>query len=166
MLVDSRFRQADCEGAILVLHMNRFFKTLLLWLLVAVLPLHAVGATASMSCGPIHQQAMQPAMVAEAHHQHGMGDASAGHHHDHHDAAKMANAAFDMVTADEASSGSQHYSNCGNCAATCIGAAAPPSALNPAPVFDGSELVTVSPAPLVVGTTPGGLERPPKHVSA
>lgn len=146
--------------------MLRVLKTLLLWLLLAVLPLHAVGAPMRMSCGPIHQQAMQVAMATDAHHQHGIGNQSADHPHEHHDAAKMASAAPMSDAADNDSSGPHHYSSCGNCTATCIGAAAPPpSAFNPAPVFDGSDIVTVSPSSLVLGFALGGLERPPRHIS-
>lgn len=144
--------------------MKRFYKTFLLWLLVAVLPLHAAAGALSMSCGPIHQQAMQVALIDDAHHHHDASDPSHSHHHD---AAQMTKAAADSADAGNASPESHHHANCNACTATCIGAAAPPSALfNATPAFNGSEMVTVSPASLATGDTPGGLERPPKHILA
>lgn len=151
-------------SAILVFQMNHFYKTFLLWLLVALLPLHAAAGAMSMSCGPIHQQAMQVASMDDAHHHHDDSDPSHSHHHD---AAKMTNAAADASDAGNASSETHPHANCTACTATCIGAAAPPSALfNATPVFNGSEMVTVSPASLAIGVTPSGLERPPKHILA
>lgn len=150
-------------GAILVAQMNRFYKTFLLWLLVAVLPLHAAAGAMSMSCGPIHQQAMQVASMNDAHHQHGGSDDSHVHHHD---AATPANAVADTGDADDASTGTHQHATCSACTATCIGASAPPSALSLTPTFSGSEMVTVSPVALVVGTPPSDLERPPKPTLA
>lgn len=143
--------------------MNHFYKTLLLWLLIAVLPLHAVAAAASVSCGPVHQQAMQVAAQDDAHHPH---DGSATSHGNPHAAAKMLHAAADSGAADGASPGTHQHATCSACTATCIGAAAPPSALNLTPTFSGSERVTVSPASLVVGMTSRDLERPPKNILA
>lgn len=151
-------------SAILVFHMKRFYKTLLLWLLVAVLPLHAAAGAMSVSCGPIHQQAMQVALMDDARHHH---DDSASSHSHHHDAAQMRNVALDAGDVGNASSETHHHANCNACTATCIGAAAPPSVLfNATPAFTGSEMVTVSPASLATGDTLGGLERPPKHILA
>ncbi|WP_147384041.1 hypothetical protein [Noviherbaspirillum sedimenti] len=144
--------------------MSHFYKTFLLWLLVAVLPLHAAAGAMSMSCGPIHQQAMQVALMGDAHHHHDDSDTPHGHHHD---AARMTSAAADSGDAGNASSETHHHANCNACTATCIGAAAPPSALfTSTPAFNDSEMVTVSPASLAIGDTPSGLERPPKHILA
>lgn len=151
-------------SAILIFNMNHFYKTFLLWLLVAVLPLHAAAGVMSMSCGPIHQQAMQVASLDDAHHHHDDSDTPHGQHHG--DAA-MTSAAADSGDAGNASAETQHHANCNACTATCIGAAAPPSALfNSTPAFNGSEMVTVSPASFAIGDTPSGLERPPKHFLA
>jgi len=144
--------------------MNYFFKTYLLWLLVAVLPLQAVGATMSSSCGPVHHKAMQVASLNSMQHQH--HDATDTAHSHHHDAATMVSSASDDGGADNASSGTHQYSTCGSCTASCIGATAPPSAPGLTPTVSGSEMVTVAPASLVTGHTPAGLERPPKHLIA
>jgi hypothetical protein len=143
--------------------MNRFYKTLLLWLLVAMLPLHAVSAAMPMSCDPVHHKAMQVALQDDAHHQHhDMGTAAHGHHP--HEAAHMTDAAADDAMTDSASSGAHPHAGCSACAASCIGAAAPPFALNSTPAFAGSEAVLLAPPPLVVGYTPTDLERPPRHI--
>lgn len=161
--------------------MNRFLKTLLLWLLVAVLPLHAVGAAMPMSCDPLHHEAMPAAPRGCAHAQSHRQDqdrhaedrhhAGMAMHDDHHgadDAARLADASADAGMADGASSSSGVSSHAGNsaCTAGCIGAAAPPSLWNPTPAVGGSEAVAASPATLVAGHTPGGLDRPPRHISA
>lgn len=142
--------------------MNRLLKTLLLWLVAAVLPLQAVGASMRMSCGPVHHKAMEVALDSnEAHHHDGTESA----HSHHHDASQVGSAVSDTAANDSSSEKHQH-STCSSCTATCIGAAGPPFALNLTPTFDGSEMITVSPASLVVGTTPSNLERPPKRLLA
>lgn len=144
--------------------MNRFFKTFLLWLLIAVLPLHAFARTMSTSCGPIHHKAMEVALEDDTHHH---DDAPIVH--DHHHDADVASSAFNSLVTDDASPETSHehqHSTCSACTATCIGACAPPSALNSPLTFDGSEMVVVSPAQLATGAIPGGLERPPKHIFA
>lgn len=152
-------------GAILVLDMKHFYKTFLLWLLVAVLPLHAAAGVISMSCGTASQQAMQVIPMDDAHGHHHDGSTTSHSHHD--DAAAMTQAAADCGDAGDASPNAPHHANCSACAATCIGAAAPPSAFfKPSPSRKGSEMVTISPAALAIGDTPGGLERPPKHSRA
>lgn len=164
--------------AILGDRMNRFLKTLLLWLLVAVLPLHAVGAAMPMSCPPLHQQAMSAALQEGAHDESSQHcqdrQAEEGHHAgmamdgQHHDAAQLADANLDSGMIDDSSSSSvvSSHAGCSACVAGCIGAAAPPSLWNSTPAFSGSEAVTVSPSTLVAGHTPGGLDRPPRHLPA
>jgi hypothetical protein len=145
--------------------MNRFFKTFLLWLLIAVLPLHAVAVTMSTSCGPIHHKAMEVAFQVDTHHHHD-GDSAHSHHHDDADIANSESAGSVTDNASPGAPDKHQHSACSACAATCVGACAPPSALNSTPTFDGSEMVVVSPAPLATGIIPGGLERPPRHIFA
>ena len=125
--------------------MNRTFKTFLLWLLMAVLPLHAAAASIGMSCAPVHGKAAQ-------HH-----GATAGEHADH-DAGHAAHH-------DEAPEADppQSHSTCSACSALCIGAVAPPSASPFLPSFDGSDAVVVAPATLVTGFIPEGPQRPPRR---
>jgi hypothetical protein len=143
--------------------MTRFFKTLLIWILVAVVPLHAVAATVGMSCAPAHQQAMQVAMSHDA--THAMSD-DTGHHHDRaeHSAAAMW-ADTDAADTTDRPDHSPH-ATCSACSAFCMGAAAPPSVSVSLPPFSGSENVVVSAAPRVSGFIPEGLRRPPRQISA
>jgi hypothetical protein len=144
--------------------MNRFLKTLLIWLLIAVVPLNAVAATAGMSCALGHQQAMERAMShdpghamhEDTGHHHDMADASASHHQ-----SAMPAADTDPGGADEPA-----HSSCSACSVFCIGAVAPPSVFVSIPSFSGSENVVVSPAPPVTGFIPEGLRRPPRQISA
>jgi hypothetical protein len=146
--------------------MTRFFKTLLIWILVAVVPLHAVAATVGMSCAPAHQQAMQVVMSHDA--THAMSD-DTGHHHDRaehageHSAAAMS---ADTDAGDTDRPDHSTHSTCSACSAFCMGAAAPPSVSVSLPPFSGSENVVVSAAPRVSGFIPEGLRRPPRHISA
>src|SRR6478672_5648940 len=100
--------------------MNRVFKTLLLWLLMAALPIQGMAAVVKASCGPRHHAlSMQNAAPVVEHH-HDAGSTSHVHH------------AFDTVSAGEPGDGSpdvkpvQKTSYCSACATCCIGAAAPP----------------------------------------
>lgn len=133
--------------------MTRAFKIFLVWLLMAVLPLHAVAAGIGMSCMPQHGAAK---VEAKARH----GDDRAHAHHAHHDAAQAEEA--DHAPQTE----TQTHSSCSACSAFCIGAVAPPSAYSPLLPFDGSEAVLVTPAAFAAGFIPDGPQRPPRRQSA
>jgi hypothetical protein len=149
--------------AILFEHMNRFLKTLLIWLLMAVVPLNAVAAAVGMSCGPGHQQAME--RLASHDPGHAMHEGT-GQHHDMPDASGPAHDA--AMPADTASSdtGQSAHSSCSACSVFCVGAVAPPSVFVSIPLFIGSEGVLVSPAPAATGFIPERLRRPPRQISA
>ena len=137
-------------------HMNRAFKTFLLWLLMAALPLQGFAAAMPSGCG----SARHGLAVTEAHHHGGI----AGHGHDgaHHSAS---DSAAKTNHAPGASHEHQH-SSCSACAACCVGATAPPSSSTLTPAYCNSESFVISQVPLVAGFIPAGLERPPKHISA
>jgi hypothetical protein len=144
--------------------MIRVLKTLLLWLLIAVLPVQGFAAVMKASCGSTHHSPLRVVMEHEHHH-----DDSTMHSHHHDDAsmhsvAESSSSGF-LATADKAS-GTYESSYCSACAACCFGAVAPPSALTLLPAYSSSEAVVVSPTPLVTGYIPGGLERPPRAISA
>jgi predicted cobalt transporter CbtA len=144
--------------------MNRFLKTLLLWLLIAALPLQGFAAAMLVSCGSAHDDSLQVAIMNDEHH-----DDSAAVHSHHHDVADADSSSSDSTANADKSSATHdkhQHSSCSVCAACCVGAVAPPSALNFTPVHSGSETVVISPAPLVTGYIPGGLERPPRHIFA
>jgi hypothetical protein len=146
--------------------MNRFLKTLLIWILIAVVPLHALATTVGMPCAPGHQQAMQVAMSDEA--THAMSDDN-GHHHDeagHSGGVSAAAMSADMASGDADQPAHSAHSTCSACSAFCMGAAAPPSVTVSIPPFSGSENVIVSAAPRVAGFIPESLRRPPRLISA
>ena len=144
--------------------MNRTVKTFLVWLLMLVLPLHAVAANVGMSCAPAGRQAVQAGAEAPmAHH------ADAADAHAHHDGGHASADAVDATQDGDPSAkdaGKKAHTSCSACSALCIGAVAPPSAFLPLPSFDGSDAVAVTPVRFAAGFIPDGLQRPPRHPSA
>ncbi|MFC3457783.1 MULTISPECIES: hypothetical protein [Massilia] len=156
--------------------MNRLLTTLLIWLLMAALPLHAAAVSINMSCAPVPQQAggqpgahgphgahaasAAPASSTDSHARH---DAHAGHHGSavHPDAGASDTGGLDE--ASQAKVGKLSHSSCSACSAFCAGAVAPPSFSLSLPFLDGSEAVRVPPADLVAGFIPDGLQRPPRQ---
>ncbi|MCS0596973.1 hypothetical protein [Massilia agri] len=140
--------------------MNLTVKTFLVWILMLMLPLHAVAASVGMSCAPVRQHASsgismphhQPAADADAHH--------GGDHAAHHAAA----AADDDAPVPDLTK--KAHSSCSACSALCAGAVAPPSVFLPLPSFDGSDAVNASPSIFNSGFIPDGPQRPPRHPSA
>ena len=132
--------------------MNRAFKTFLLWLLLAALPLQGIAAAVQTSCGPMpHHGAAEMGMQS--------------HHHEGDDAADSATVVAAKSAGDSADS--KHKSSvCSACAACCVGAVAPPPSLALTPAYISSLPEVVSPSPLVTSFIPAGLERPPKRVTA
>lgn len=148
--------------AILTATMNRAIKTFLVWLLLAVLPLHALAAN-RMSCGPVHQQSSQTSINLEMQSHEHMADAHA------HDGGEHASQSDDsLVGADltDSKPSKKPHSTCSACSAFCLGAVAPPSTHFAVPAFDGSDAVVVAPAAFAVGFIQDGPRRPPRHQSA
>lgn len=141
--------------------MNRALKTFLVWLLLAVLPLHAVAGS-RMSCGPVHTQSSQDSVVTSAQAHEHVADAHA--HHGDEQASQPDDSAVDSGTAD-AKGGKKPHSTCSACSAFCLGAVAPPSTHLAVPSFDGSDAVFVTPAAFAVGFIQDGPQRPPRHQS-
>lgn len=148
--------------AILAASMNRSIKTFLVWLLLAVLPLHAVAAS-RMSCGPVHSQSSQSLIdIGAQSHEH-MVDAHAHHGGEH--AGQPDDTQVDADSADS-KAGKKPHSTCSACSAFCLGAVAPPSMHLTVPAFDGSNAIIVAPAAFTVGFIQDGPQRPPRHQSA
>lgn len=63
---------------------------------------------------------------------------------------------------------SNHHKNfsCSNCGSCCIGALALPVSLNMSLIDIKMSVAIISPAALVTGFIPDGLERPPRKISA
>ncbi len=144
--------------------MNRPVKTFLLWLLMAALPLQGFAAAKQAFCGPSHHHVLKM-NTAVGEHSHGNKAL-----HDHNEGATSAHhsTAEQPVVADGSSDSHHKHQNssCSNCAACCMGAVAPPSAAALVPVYADAKFLVISPALLVTGFIPAGLERPPKHISA
>lgn len=151
--------------------MNRLLTTLLVWFLMAALPLHAVAAAVELSCAPtrLHQGA-HPAAVSEHaalhavehatdHSAHAASDAHA--HHDGHATTEPGHG-----DASDGGAAELSHSSCSACSVFCVGAVAPPSCTLSLPSFDGSEAVVIAPADFVTGYIPEGLQRPPRPRSA
>lgn len=142
--------------------MHRFIKTLLLWLLMAALPLQGMAAAMQTACAPMeHHSSSETRVSAQLHHHDGDAMDMSGI-----DAAG-ADAVMESSMSPDESFGAKHkHSGCSACASCCIGALAPPFTLIAPPAHGNSLAVAVSPAPLVVRFVPAGLERPPKRITA
>lgn len=151
-------------GPIVAAHMNRTLKTLLLWLLIAALPIQGLAAAMQASCGPAHHTALAISAITDAHPHAGKVTYS----HDGQDALTHHAASDSPVTAEHSSGTQQKHQSsfCSACAVCCVAAVAPPSAAIHTPVYSNSGPVVLSPSPLVTGFIPAGLERPPKRISA
>lgn len=131
---------------------------MLVWFLMAALPLHAVAATINLSCAHTQQQhaAAEPADPHAGH------VVAAGDDHAHH-GGHSAGTATPATAGDGSESGSLlSHSSCSACSAFCVGAVAPPSASLPLPSFDGSEAIVVARTDFGTGFIPDGLQRPPR----
>ncbi|WP_429206736.1 hypothetical protein [Massilia sp. UYP11] len=138
--------------------MNRLLSTLLVWLLMGMLPLHAVAGSINMSCAPVLPQVAVP--LADQHMAHAASSDMHAHHGDH--AMTEADAAFGD-DGSHANVEKSTHSSCSACSIFCAGAVAPPSFSLSLPVFDGSSAASASPADFVAGFIPDGLRRPPRQ---
>lgn len=129
--------------------MSRFLKTLLLWILIAVVPLNAAVAAMGISCSPAHQQTLQ--MQAAQ-------DGAAGHEHHGAQAEQPAPAPHD-------GSSDSAPSQCSAASALCIGAAAPPPACAAGSLVAGLEIPALGASPKVAGFIPDGPQRPPRAIA-
>lgn len=135
--------------------MIRVFKTLLLWLMLATLPLQGVAAVVKVACGPEHH-VMIPSTFDHHH-----ADADAGLYHGDENSHPATTHGSPDSDADAAAA--DKASTCSACATCCVGATAPPSALNLAPELPASNFIVPFPVVAFNGHIPASLERPPKH---
>lgn len=113
---------------------------LLLWILIAALPLQA-SAVAFMSCGA----AKAPAQATQHHH-----TAMAATAHKAH--CEQSNAGHLDAT----------HGKCSHCASCCIGASAPPAVLAMVAPATFSTYAAAGVEPAIAGHIPATLERPPR----
>ncbi|HEX8886163.1 MAG TPA: hypothetical protein VF797_16880 [Noviherbaspirillum sp.] len=142
--------------------MNRFLKTLLLWLVLLSLPFQGIAATMQTVCAPMagNGSAGMPVSVAVHHHDDQamtMAHADAGHHGAavRHDSAS-----------GKSHDGKHKHATCSLCAHCCVAAPALLSGPDPDNACRNSLLVTAAPLPWLAGIVPSGLERPPKRLTA
>ena len=143
--------------------MNRVVWSLLIWLLIAVLPLQGIAAGIRMSCVVDAGSVVAPetaVLVAQL-------NMSAHHHH-----AGMSHAGMDAKSVPTPDAHTvdhlNHHKNasCSSCGSCCIGAFALPVPCNISLNDAQASVNIVSPSPLVAGYIPDGLERPPRQISA
>jgi hypothetical protein len=145
------------QSAVDLLPMTRSLKHLLLWLLIAALPLQGLAVAMQTSCAGGQQGSAHETM----HRHHGAFQLDATglagvdeHVHAHHHLD------------DDGDTSQYQTSSCSACASCCIGMTVLLAAgILPASQA-GSELVTLAPKLVPAGFMPAGLERPPKHVFA
>lgn len=146
--------------------MNRFIKQLLLWFLIAALPIQGMAAVVKANCGSRHH-AVSVSLTAEsampAQHVQGVHDEKdSSHAHGVSNVAKSPILADDASLTDPSQSGSHHASYCSACAACCTGAVAPPVSFSAISIPDRVVESAVSPVVSYLGFIPPSLERPPK----
>lgn len=145
--------------------MNRVCKILLIWLLMAALPLQGMAAAVTLSCGSAFsgigfadpQTADQHVrMFLQAH------DESM---HASHDA--LSDASHHAGMSDHERHAHQHKDgSCSVCAACCFGTIALPSASISSVTGSDSDIVTTPPPALAGSHIPPSLERPPRSIFA
>lgn len=154
--------------------MNRLAGQLLLWLLVAALPVQGMAAVIKSNCGQTH-----PAIsVTDS-----VGDSAATQHlHDVHDhrASSHSNAQVDLhisasqlqaadvgeANTTDLQSGHHCAAYCSACVACCMGGVAPPHTFSLVSLPDSVAVVAVPSAVSYLGFIPPSLDRPPKTLSA
>lgn len=135
--------------------MNRIFKTLLILLVIAALPLRGLAAI-DASCAKGSR--LSSVIVSDVtHHQPGITlQSQAG--------TEPAASGVDHCDGKSNSHAQTHLKNAGCSASACfIGAAAPPFNLVGAEYDTGSDAPTSLSAISFTGHIPTGLERPPRH---
>ena len=135
--------------------MLRLFKTWLILLLIAAVPLHAATAGMGLACASAAVQASPGASPAAA-----LPTASCHRH-----AAIGMDA--DAAAAQAGDSGAQNeHPSCSACSAACMGACMPPPVPGALPILAGAESVSIAAMPLLAGIIPDGLRRPPRRLHA
>ncbi|HEX8604163.1 MAG TPA: hypothetical protein VF774_16065 [Pseudoduganella sp.] len=149
--------------------MKALLRTLLLWFLLAGVPLQGFATATMLLCGPGAVSAAVPAMAQQVSGTHAAG------HHDHHDHVVLASAAAAQHghAAGHDGAGSHHqgvshadHVKCASAGACCTGAPLAPS-MPATPLLQdgrGAPVPFVSTAPAAVDLA--GLERPPKFPTA
>lgn len=163
--------------------MSRLLNSLLIWLLLAALPIQGMAAVVNASCAAGADDAHAVMTSASVHAGPDMNMAATAdthrndaHHQDLHH-PRMLMAATDDVSVhaghhvstqpgDHGHSSTHAHAGCSACASCCFGASAPPPAALTPTAIGHSDAVALSPSPLFVGFIPPALERPPRRLAA
>lgn len=127
-------------------------RKLLIWIVVAVLPLQGYAAAAMISCGPVHAR-----MSGHEHHSQA-GEAHADELHAGHDHAK----AEASPPGDERAPGDVTNFKCSACASCCTAPAGPTPALTLVGLIRAHTEAVPFSATSEDTIVPDGLERPPR----
>ena len=140
--------------------MNCRLKFFLMWFLICLVPLQGIAAPMRPPCGPEHQLASSFGNTATP----GVGDNA--QHHGTMMHAHAAPADTSQTTTEHGRAHQHKNAFCGTCGSCCIGAFAPPLKIDWELPATKVSIDIVSPAPLVTGYIPNGLERPPRYAPA
>ncbi|WP_151446633.1 hypothetical protein [Lacisediminimonas profundi] len=151
----------------------RLVKLMMLWLLVAALPLQGWAAVLKASCDTrhhapsLHASALAPGAIQQPQASaHGHGDSH--DHHAHHGVtqdqqhASLEASGEPPASAAQAADSLPDHSACSACSSCCAGATAPPPAALAAPDVPPTAALFAAPSTLLVNFIPPGLERPPR----
>lgn len=139
---------------------------IVMWPLIAALPIQGIAAATMIACGPEHKASMAGMAAASSDHHH--AEAAPAHQHDDETSQNGdVDEPVPHANGDHAGSTSKHgTSSCSACSACCIGAAMPPATPDWVPDHNGSESVLSLPASAILSHISAGLERPPRSTSA
>ena len=147
--------------------MRSWFRTALMWLLVAVIPVQGLAAGMMVSCGPNHARMAQ----MSDHLQHEVAEGAAHHHETGPASADVGDAQPSQESLSELSAGSESPLDkiakfkCSACAACCTATAIPTSVYT----FDACESTSLQ-ASVLMSMAPvfltEGPERPPRFLLA
>lgn len=158
--------------------MSRLLNSVLIWLLLAALPIQGMAAVVNASCAAGADDAHAVMTSASVHGGPDMNmAATADAHRDDAHPPLMAMSATDDVgvhaghhvptqPGDHGHSSTHAHAGCSACASCCFGASAPPPAALAPTAIGHSDAVALSPSPLFVGFVPPALERPPRRLAA
>lgn len=134
--------------------MKRALKALLLWLLLATLPLQGYTAVARTSCGLMASQHLPKGMTtSQSSHREGDGDASP--------------VSVTTTKSNGNLAGAKHKSgSCSACATCWVGAGAPPPIFASPPITSHSWFAASPSSPLPNEFIPAGPERPPRRLTS
>ncbi|WP_157603770.1 hypothetical protein [Rhizobacter sp. Root1221] len=152
--------------------MSSWFRTALMWLLVAALPVQSWAAATMVNCGPSHHQmasesATHGAVPGPPASGHDSMKSHSGHSHEHHAEAGVSAADVDGSRTADTDYSLQKLGKfkCSACASCCLGVALPSPVLSFDARVSSDTIVAGMPQAVSVFLT-DGQERPPRTILA